>query len=79
VNDSLLVGDLEPLHPALRHRVLLAWLRCHCQAQDVDRDNVIAVDALITSSRGQKSISVPGGKVLRRGGSLVVQSVYEQS
>jgi len=63
------VQDLAEVHPALRHRILLAWLRT-CGQDRVTRDHVLAVDALITDWHGQKSISVPGGRVQRRSGLL---------
>jgi len=67
--DALPVADLAGLDPAVRHRVLLAWLRT-LGDDAVTRDHVLAVDALITDWHGQGPISVPGGTVRRSGGSV---------
>ncbi|MDR0489123.1 MAG: tRNA lysidine(34) synthetase TilS [Propionibacteriaceae bacterium] len=61
------VDALAVLDPALRHRILLAWLR-GCGNDAVTRDHVLAVDALVTNWHGQKEICVPVGSVVRTKG-----------
>jgi len=61
---SLPIEDLARLHPALRHRIILTWLRSTGTDQ-VTYDHVLAVDSLITNWHGQKSIPVPGARVVR--------------
>ncbi len=53
-----------PESPAVRHRVLLLWLRCH-GGDAVTYTHVIAVDSLINGWHGQKGIAVPGGSITR--------------
>ncbi|MDR0783082.1 MAG: tRNA lysidine(34) synthetase TilS [Propionibacteriaceae bacterium] len=65
---SLAIAPLAEMPPALRHRVILAWLRHH--GSDPTRDHILAVDALITDWRGQKAIQVPGGTVIRKADQL---------
>jgi tRNA(Ile)-lysidine synthase len=67
------VAVLQELHPALRHRIILLWLR---QIGDdaVTKDHVEAVDSLITQWHGQKSICVPSGRVVRQSGELIMSS-----
>jgi len=69
---ALPISELATLHPALRHRILLAWLRTLGNDQ-VTRDHVLAVDSLITTWHGQKSIPVPGGRVVRESMLLKMQ------
>jgi len=66
---TLPIPDLASLHPAIRRRILLAWLRTAGDDQ-VTRDHVVAVDSLITDWHGQKSIPVPGGRVVRESSRL---------
>jgi len=66
----LAVDLMADVPPALRHRLLLSWLRQIGQ-DAVTRDHVLAVDALLTDWRGQQGISVPGGRVVRESGFLV--------
>ena len=61
---TLPIPELATFHPAVRSRILLAWLRTIGQ-DHVTRDHVLAVDSLITGWHGQKSIPVPGGRVVR--------------
>lgn len=58
------VCDLLRLDPALRHRLLLHWLR-PIGRDAITREHVLAVDALLTDWHGQKSVLVPGGQVSR--------------
>ena len=67
------VKDLLALDPAVRHRVLLTWLRV-IGYDAVNRDHVLAVDSLLTDWHGQKAISVPAGKVMRETGELILVS-----
>ena len=69
---ALPLQNLADLHPALRHRVLLTWLRTVGQ-DAVKRDHVLSVDSLLTDWHGQKGVPVPGGRVQRRGDSLVLE------
>jgi tRNA(Ile)-lysidine synthase len=64
---------LEGLHPAIRARVLLGWLR-RIGNDAVTKEHVVAVDSLITSWHGQKSISVPAGRVVRQSHELILSS-----
>ena len=64
------VDSLRRMNPAIRHRVLLAWLR-ETGNDAVTRDHVLAVDALITSWHGQKGISVPNAHITRTNGILL--------
>nr|WP_231747866.1 tRNA lysidine(34) synthetase TilS [Auraticoccus cholistanensis] len=64
-----LCADLLPLPPAVRHRVLRRWL-LERGARQPGHDHVLAVDALLTSWRGQGPIDVPGVRVRRRDGRL---------
>ena len=63
------VEHLSSLHPSLRHRIILRWLRS-IGADQVNRDHILSVDSLISDWHGQISISVPGGTVTREGGYL---------
>jgi len=63
-------AELASLAPAVRHRLLLVWLRRIGQGY-VTRDHVLAVDALLTAWHGQAGVSVPGGQVRRVDGTLV--------
>jgi tRNA(Ile)-lysidine synthase len=61
---------LAALHPALRGRVLLAWLRT-LGASDLSSGHVDAVAALATDWHGQRWADVPGVRIARRDGRLV--------
>ena len=61
---SLPLDDLAALPPAIRHRVLLLWLRT-TGGDAVTRDHVRTVDELLTHWHGQKSIPVPHATVTR--------------
>lgn len=63
---ALWLGGLDP---ALRGRVIREWLLSQ-RDEDVSAVHVAAVDDLITNWRGQKGVSVPGGRVVRRDGRL---------
>lgn len=62
---------LAGLAPGHRRRALHQWLRAS-GARDLSSSHVHAVEGLVTSWRGQKGIDVPGGRVLRRDGRLVL-------
>ena len=64
IQDTLQLDLLGSLEKALRHRILLAWLR-QIGSEAVTRDHVLAVDSLLTDWHGQKAISVPAGQVVR--------------
>jgi len=76
--DRLPLAELAGVPPVLRQRLLLAWLRRHGGDQ-VGYDHVAAVDRLITAWHGQKSVSLPGGRVSREGDQLVVAVVSTSS
>ena len=61
---ALPIEDLARLHPAIRHRIILTWLRS-VGTDQVAYDHVLAVDSLITNWHGQKSIPVPSARVVR--------------
>ena len=61
---ALPIPALLTLHPAIRHRLLLTWLRT-LGTDAVTRAHVLNVDSLLTNWHGQKSIPVPGGHVTR--------------
>nr|WP_300148497.1 tRNA lysidine(34) synthetase TilS [Propionicimonas sp.] len=64
-------GDrLAALPPALRGRVLLAWLRT-LGASDLSAGHVATVAALATDWHGQRWVDVPGVRIVRRDGLLV--------
>jgi tRNA(Ile)-lysidine synthase len=66
---TLPVDDLLALAPPVRHRVVLRWLR-ELGDDAVTQAHVLAVAALVTDWHGQTAITVPGGQVIRVGGSL---------
>jgi tRNA(Ile)-lysidine synthase len=77
--DALAPADPEPdcatladLAPAVRHRVLRAWLLAE-GAAEVTRGHALAVAALVTDWHGQRWVEVPGLRVMRRGGRLVAE------
>ena len=63
---TLSIDSLASIQPAIRHRILLVWLRTLSEDQ-VTRAHVLCVDSLITDWHGQKSIPVPRGQVVRKG------------
>jgi tRNA(Ile)-lysidine synthase len=64
-------GDrLAAMPPALRGRVLLAWLRT-LGASDLSAGHVATVAALATDWHGQRWADVPGVRIVRRDGRLV--------
>lgn len=60
---ALLVDEIRELPDALRWRLLKSWLEA--QGAQPAMVHVLAVDALVTSWRGQGPIDVPGGRVQR--------------
>ncbi len=66
---DLLVTEVADLPEALRLRVLRDWIASH-GARSVAMVHVLAVDALITSWKGQGPIDVPGGRVQRQGAAI---------
>lgn len=67
--EPLPVRAVRDLPEALRLRVVRHWLVAGGAAR-VDMVHVLAVDALITSWKGQGPVDVPGGRVVRRGATL---------
>ncbi|HQY99541.1 MAG TPA: tRNA lysidine(34) synthetase TilS [Propionicimonas sp.] len=63
---------LESLPPALLTRVLLGWLRA-AGAADLTSAHLVSVASLVHAWRGQRWVEVPGLRVLRAGGRLVVR------
>jgi tRNA(Ile)-lysidine synthase len=68
---TLAVDRLSGTDRALRDRALLTWLRREGVA-DVSAGHVRAVAELVTDWRGQQGVDVPGARVVRTGGTLVV-------
>lgn len=66
----LSVTQLESLPQALRTRRIMFWLRA--AGCEPGYAHIIAVDRLVTDWRGQGPIDLPGGRVLRSGGELVL-------
>lgn len=77
LTDTQLRGDLAisdlPPEPALRRRVIRRWLLARGAAEPAYAQ-VAAVEGLVTDWRGQKWIEVPGLRVGRSGGRLVVMT-----
>ena len=69
--DELPCAVLAELPPALRQRVLRGWLLAR-GASEVTRRHVLAVAALVDDWHGQQWVEVPGLRVARRDGALVV-------
>jgi tRNA(Ile)-lysidine synthase len=63
------VAELARTHPALRGRVLRAWLRS-AGALDLSAAHLDAVGSLIDDWHGQRWVEVPGVRVTRRDGVL---------
>lgn len=68
---GLAVDVLAELAPALRSRVLRAWL-LDAGAAEITATHVEAVDALVTRWRGQRGIDLPGLRVVRVAGRIEV-------
>jgi tRNA(Ile)-lysidine synthase len=64
---------LAEVAPALRGRVIVAWLRDQ-GCPGVAENHVRAVERLATDWHGQAGADVPGGRVERRDGRLVFQA-----
>ncbi|TDT29929.1 tRNA lysidine(34) synthetase TilS [Naumannella halotolerans] len=69
--DFLPVALISPEHPAIRRRMIRAWL-IHHGASDLSMANIVAVERLVTHWSGQRFVEVPGLKVARSGGILQV-------
>lgn len=67
--DLLDCARLAQLAPALRSRVLRAWLLA-CGAAEVSAAHLAAVTALVTDWHGQRWVEIPGLRVSRSQGSL---------
>jgi len=61
---------LAGLDPAIRDRVLYAWLSGR-GASDVSATHVSAVVELVTQWRGQRGVDLPGVRITRRDGRLI--------
>ncbi|MFL6026697.1 MAG: tRNA lysidine(34) synthetase TilS [Friedmanniella sp.] len=72
--EALSCAVLLPLPAALRHRVLRRWLLAR-GAADPALTHVLAVEALVLRWHGQRGVQVPGGTVVRQGGTLLWQAV----
>jgi tRNA(Ile)-lysidine synthase len=68
---TLAVAPFETADRALRDRALLTWLRRE-EVADVSAGHVRAVAELITDWRGQQGVDVPGARIVRQGGILLV-------
>ncbi len=68
---SLPVSTIADLAPAIRGRVLLAWLRQ--EGLSPTQIHVDQVEQLVTSWRGQGPINLPGGTVARCGDQIQLQ------
>ncbi|MFX0591296.1 tRNA lysidine(34) synthetase TilS [Melissospora conviva] len=70
---GLAVAELAELLPALRSRVLHAWAReLGAPPAALSQRHVDALEALVTSWRGQGPVHLPGGiEAARRGGELL--------
>lgn len=64
-DDGLSVAAVEPLPSALRTRIIRAWL-ARSGVVTLSLERTTAVDALITSWRGQRGVDLPGGRRVRR-------------
>lgn len=64
---ALLAGE----HPAIRRRMLRAWL-LRRGAADLSATNIAAVDRLVTDWSGQRFVEVPGLRIGRSAGMLQV-------
>ncbi|MDR1265155.1 MAG: tRNA lysidine(34) synthetase TilS [Propionibacteriaceae bacterium] len=69
IGPGLGAARLAALAPALRGRVILAWLRR--QGSEAGLAQVQAVERLATAWRGQAGTDVPGGRVVRQDGRLL--------
>ena len=69
LGDDLDVAGLGARPDAIRHRVLLRWMR-HRGGRNLNQGHVLAVDHLLTGWRGQQGVDVPGMRVMRRAGRL---------
>ncbi|MUM19553.1 MULTISPECIES: tRNA lysidine(34) synthetase TilS [unclassified Mycobacteroides] len=80
-SQSLGISDLRGLEPAVRRRVIRVWLLAG-GAQDLNDNQIRAVDALIMQWRGQGGVAVGAGLpyqrlVASRSGDQLVLSVHD--
>ena len=68
---TLAIAPFETADRALRDRALLTWLRRE-EVADVSAGHVRAVAELITDWRGQQGVDVPGARIVRQEGILLV-------
>src|SRR5262249_31855223 len=67
VDDGLAVPSLESLAPAVRTRVLHAWARSlGAPGSALSQRHISALDALVVRWRGQGSVHLPTGILVRR-------------
>lgn len=71
-------AHLLGLAPGLRRQLLVDWL-ARAGASDIAAHHVDAVERLVTHWRGQKGVDVPGGRVVRRDGRLVLVARHSPS
>ncbi len=69
--DGLDAAALAQLPRALRMRTLQSWARRHC-AGPLSAVHLAAMDALVTDWHGQGPLDVPGARVARASGKLVI-------
>jgi tRNA(Ile)-lysidine synthase len=69
--EGLSVAPLHTADRALRDRALLTWLRRE-GVEDLSATHVRAVADLVTDWRGQQGVDVPGARIIRRDGVVVV-------
>ena len=68
---ALATDPLRAADRALRDRALLTWLRRE-GADDLSATHVRAVAELVTDWRGQQGVDVPGARIVRHEGNLIV-------
>jgi tRNA(Ile)-lysidine synthase len=69
---ALAIDPLRAADRALRDRALLTWLRRE-GADDLSATHVRAVAELVTDWRGQQGVDVPGARIVRHDGNLLIQ------
>ena len=61
------VSALSPLSPAIRTRVIRRLCIAEgCNQNDLTRDHILAIDALITNWHGQGALNLPGAVSVQR-------------
>jgi tRNA(Ile)-lysidine synthase len=64
---QLNIGNLGEAHPALRRRVIRAWLRrARGGLQQIDASHIAAIDRLIVEGQSGQRIDLPGGWLVLR-------------